>query len=187
MEPPTDEALLKHIGLEDEQALALFYDRYGRLAYSLAYRILGDSGSAEDVVQEAFLNVWRMATSFNGQRGSARTWLLSVVHHRAIDATRQRRRRPSEPLDQEGFDHSPIEVAEVWTALANRLDRQALEKALARIPQAQQEVIQLAYFDGYTHRELAGRLLLPLGTVKSRIRKGLEKLRVLLRDHERGA
>ena len=91
--------------------------------------------------------------------GEARAWLLSVVHHRAIDATRQRRRRPSEPLDQEGFDHSPIEVAEVWTALANHLDRQALEKALARIPQAQQEVIQLAYFDGYTHRELAGRLL----------------------------
>ena len=86
MESVTDEALLQRIALRDEGALAELYDRYGRLAYSLAYRTLSDSGDAEDVVQEAFLNVWRMANSFNEGRGKAKTWLLSVVHHKAIDA-----------------------------------------------------------------------------------------------------
>ena len=186
MEQPTDETLLAQIGREDGEALARFYDRYGRLSYSLAYRILRDRAFAEDVVQEAFLSVWRRATTFNGHRGSARTWLMSVVHHRAIDATRQRRRRPATSLDEEQLDSIPSDQPEVWTSVVNAIDREALDGALAQIPREQQEVIQQAYFGGYSHRGLAERMGLPLGTVKSRIRKGMEKLRVLLADYEFG-
>lgn len=185
METPTDEALLQRIALADEGALVLLYDRYGRSAYSLAYRIVGNFHDAEDVVQDAFLNVWRMASSFNIRRGTARSWLLSVVHHRAIDVIRGRRILSSTNSHQD-IGQLLFEVGEIWQSVAQKLDRQAIEKALSKIPGEQRKVIELAYFGGYTHREIAKHMKTPLGTVKERIRMGMEKLRGLLKDLESG-
>lgn len=175
----SDEALLEGIACGNENALALLYQRYGGLAYSLAMRIVGDLHGAEDVVQESFLNVWRMAGSFNIRRGSAKTWLLSVVHHKAIDTCRRRRRLP---LDNPNPDLilPPLEVEDVWEEVANNLDREVLTAALSQIPEEQREAIEMAYFGGYTHREISQLKQVPLGTVKGRIRIGMEKLRDLL-------
>lgn len=179
MEHPEDAALLRDIAGGSEEAFGRLYDRYGRLAYSLAWRVLRDSPAAEDAVQEAFLNVWRKAGSFDGRRGDARSWLLSVVHHRAVDLLRRSRGQqpldlPAEPYDVGG------EADEAWRNLMGTLDRQALEGALARIPPDQRHVIELAYFGGHTHKEIAAQMQVPVGTVKGRIRIGMEKLRRLL-------
>ena len=183
MESLIDDALLQRIALKDESAFALLYDRYGRSAYSLAYRILGDTHSAEDVVQDVFLNVWRSAISFDGRRGKARSWLLSMVHHRAIDVIRRHRGRLSmNPFTD--VDHLGTETSGVWEDVVESLHRRAVEKALNQLPKEQRGAIKLAYFDGYTHREIAELTHQPLGTVKSRIRMGLGKLRDLLKDQE---
>ena len=178
MDTMSDEALLEGIAYGNENDLALLYQRYGGLAYSLAVRIVGDLHGAEDVVQESFLNVWRMANSFNTKRGSARTWLLSVVHHKAIDACRRRRGRPADVLSPDSIP-IPMEV-DVWEEVANNLDREVLNAALSQIPAEQRQAIEMAYFGGYTHREISELKHVPLGTVKGRIRIGMEKLRDLL-------
>ena len=161
----------------------MLYDKYGKLAYSLACRIVGDSVEAEDVVQEAFVSVWRMSASFNQGRGSVKTWLLSVVHHRSIDLVRRRRGQTS--LDTE------IELSDnklgVWDEVSLVLDRQIIVVALRQIPEEQKKVIELAYFGGFTHREIAEMTKQPLGTVKGRIRMGMEKLRDLMKDAQVGA
>ena len=145
----------------------------------------GNAHDAEDVVQDAFLNVWRMASSFNIKRGKARSWLLSVVHHRAIDVIRGRRVLNSTNSHQD-IGQPLVDVGEIWHSVAQKLDRQAIENALNKIPGEQRKVIELAYFGGYTHREIAERIKTPLGTVKGRIRMGMEKLRNLLKDLESG-
>ncbi len=183
MDSPTDEIMLQQIAVGDENALALLYDRYGRSAYSLAYRILGDAHSAEDVVQEAFLNVWRMAGSFSHRRGEARSWLLSVVHHRAIDAWRRRRSRPTTTPVLE-YNEPVAETEAVWQQVANSIDYETIKRAMNKLPNEQREVIAMAYFDGYTHREIAEVTKIPLGTVKGRIRRGMDKLRNLLDNQE---
>ncbi|MBI2872460.1 MAG: sigma-70 family RNA polymerase sigma factor [Chloroflexi bacterium] len=182
METPTDEVLLQCVAMQDEQAFASLYDRYGRLAFSLAYRILGDRAGAEDVVQEAFLNLWRMARSFDARRGNARTWLLALVHHRAIDKVRRQR---GQPFTDHSLDAvlAPGEPEDVWNKVATIIDREAIEKALAQLPQEQRQVIDMAYFGGYTHSEIAELTRVPLGTVKGRIRVGIEKLKRLLEHH----
>lgn len=189
MESPTDEIpdeiLLQRLALGDEAAFALLYDRYGKPAYSLAFRILGDGSDAEDVVQEAFLNIWRMARSFDMRRGNARTWILSVIHHRAVDIYRLRRGKPQMNLPSD-FQQPLIEAGEVWQEVANNLDREAIERALGKLPEEQRKAIELAYFAGYTHMEIAEITQMPLGTVKSRIRIGMEKLRNLLKDQDAG-
>ena len=185
IEAPTDEELLRRVAAGDEKALAMLYDRYGRPAYSLSYRILGDEQEAADVVQEAFLNVWRMSGSFDDQRGSARSWLLSVIHHRAIDASRRRRSRPPMNGPFEPDNHSRQEDG-VWRHVATRLDRQSLRSALDRIPREQRQAIELAYFGGYTREEIAELTQVPLGTVKGRIRIGVDKLRDALSGQEVG-
>lgn len=185
MESLGDEQLLQRIARGDSNALALLYDRYGRLAYSLAYRILGDVPSAEDAVQEAFLNIWRMAPSFDGQRGSARTWLLSVARHKAIDALRQRRRQQPLGLVTE-LSETLTPAEDIWQGVDIALQREALERNLAQIPVEQRQVIEMAYFGGYTHQEIGKQLNIPLGTVKGRIRMGMEKLRSLLKSQEGG-
>lgn len=187
MGQPTDEELLQRIALKDKEAFAMLYDRYGRPAYSLACRIVGDGHDAEDVVQEVFLNVWRLARSFDERRGVARSWLLSSVHHRAVDVCRRRRGQPS--LDFPGVDsnHYQSGVGDVWQGVSSNLDRQMVEKALAQLPVEQKQAIELSYFGGYTHREIAEKLNIPLGTVKSRIRMGVERLRDFLKDQETGA
>ena len=186
MESLPDEALLQRIALQDEAAFGVFYDRHGRLAYSLACRILGDTAEAEDVVQEAFLRVWRMAGSFDTQRGNARTWLLSVVHHRSIDMVRRRRGQPLPGLVSEANQPSTA-ASHVWNEVSIVLDREAIKAALRQIPSEQKQAIELAYFGGFTHQQIAQLAQLPLGTVKGRIRMGMEKLRGLLKDPEMGA
>ncbi len=175
----SDDELLAAVGRRDETAVAALYDRYGRLAFSVAYRILGDQGAAEDVVQEAFLSVWRRAASFQPGRGSVRTWLLSIVHHRAIDrlrgtAGRARRDTALEEVDRVAALDDP------WRDVELTLQRDVLKKGLATLPEEQRRTIELAYFGGYTQTEIAGAMGVPVGTVKGRMRIGLQKLRALL-------
>ena len=185
MDTMSDEALLEGIAHGNESALTLLYQRYGGLAYSLAVRIVGDLHGAEDVVQESFLNVWRMANSFTIRRGSAKTWLLAVVHHKAIDACRRRRGRPQDNPSPDLIPPPP-EVEDVWEEVANHLDRDALTAALSQIPAEQREAIEMAFWVGYTHREISELKQMPLGTVKGRIRIGMEKLRDLLTRRQPG-
>ncbi len=182
MESSIDDFLLQQVALGDENAFALLYDRYGRSAYSLAYRILKDVQTAEDVVQDVFLNVWRLASSFDARRGSARSWLLAMVHHRSIDNIRQRRDKTQMNLPMEL--KQPGTETGVWQEVMGNLDRQDIEKALKQIPMEQRKAIELAFFIGYTHREIADDARIPLGTVKSRSRMGMEKLRDLLKHQE---
>lgn len=160
----------------------MLFDRYVKLAYSLACRIVGDGTDAEDVVQEAFTSVWRMSASFNFERGSVKTWVLSVVHHRSIDLVRRRRGQTSLDTEIEVADNRPG----VWNEVSLVLDREIIVAALKQIPEEQKRVIEMAYFGGYTHREIAELTKLPLGTVKGRIRMGMEKLRDLIKDPQVG-
>jgi RNA polymerase sigma-70 factor (ECF subfamily) len=159
----------------DPRALDTLYARYGGLAYSLAIRVLADQGRAEEVVQDVFLTVWRRHTSFDPARGSFRTWFLALVRNRAIDALRNRASRGfAAELPPDLRDASTR--ADPWEVVSVGLERQAVREALASLPGEQRQVIELAYFGGQTHSEISETLGLPLGTVKGRIRLGLEKL-----------
>lgn len=175
----SDEALLAAVQRRDERAIAALYDRYGGLAFGLAYRILDDRGAAEDVVQDAFMSVWRRAVSFQLDRGSVRTWLLSIVHHRAIDRLRGAagKTRRDEPLDE--IDRI-AQVDDPWREVSIRVQGDVLKRGLATLPEAQRQTIELAYFGGYTQQEIATAMDVPVGTVKGRMRIGLQKLRELL-------
>ncbi|MDA1128386.1 MAG: sigma-70 family RNA polymerase sigma factor [Chloroflexi bacterium] len=179
MEELTDDVLLQLVHFGNESALGALYDRYGKLAYSLAYRILGDVPAAEDAVQEAFINIWRRSGSFATNRGSARNWVMAVVHHRSIDIGRKRRGLLPRELTLETAE-LPDDPHDTWAEVSNTLDRELLIRCLDQIPEAQREVIELAYFEGYTQREISELKGIPLGTVKGRVRIGLEKLRSIL-------
>jgi RNA polymerase sigma-70 factor (ECF subfamily) len=179
-----DRALLEQIARGDTAALGVLYDRYGSLAFGLAMRILRDPGLAEEVVQDAFLNAWRRAASYRPDRGEPRTWLLSIVHHRAIDRLRGAAGQRSE-LDIADAPE-PIDRADVWGETWAGLEREAILSALAGLPEEQRVAIELAFFGGLTHAEVAERLGDPLGTVKGRIRLGLTKLRTVLQGQEVG-
>lgn len=172
----SDEQLMQ--ALPDQlQALDALYERHARAAMGLAVRMVGERETAEEVVQEAFLSLWRNARSYQAGRGSVRTWLLGIVHHRAID--RLRGRPPAAPLsDDLGADPN---APDVWTQAAQHLDREVIVQALAELPAEQREAIELAYFNGLTQAQIASLLGLPLGTVKGRLRLGLGRLRTLLR------
>jgi RNA polymerase sigma-70 factor (ECF subfamily) len=180
-----DKALLAGLQRQEVGALEAFYDRYHRLALGLAYRMLGDRVEAEDVVQEAFLAVWRRSATFDPQRGSPRGWLVAIVRHRCLDRLR---RAPSggEPvaLDETLEDYSAVGV---FQSAHERLQREQIVRALRALPGAQREAIELAYFGGWTHVEIAARQRVPLGTVKGRLRIGLQKLRALLDADALGA
>ena len=176
---PSDEELLAAVGRREEAAVAALYDRYGRLAFSLAYRILGDQGAAEDVVQDAFLSVWRRAASFQPGRGSVRTWLLSIVHHRAIDRLRGTPGRARRDTALEEVDRVAA-LDDPWRDVELTLQRDVLKKGLATLPEEQRRTIELAYFGGYTQTEIAGAMGVPVGTVKGRMRIALQKLRALM-------
>jgi len=172
-----DEDLLVQIAGGDERSFEVMYDRHGKVAWSLAFRLLGDREAAEDLVQEAFLAVWNGAAGYSQAKGSVRTWVLSIVHHRAVDRLRQgaASRRRQEALEQVAMiEPAAPDAAEV--ALA-RVEATEVQSALADVPGDQLEVLRLAYYGGYTHNEIAGMLSLPLGTVKSRMRLGLERVR----------
>lgn len=177
----SDEALVALVARRDEGALAALYDRFGRVAYGLALRILRDPGLAEDAVQEAFMTVWRNADRFMPERAKASSWLLTFVHRRAVDLVRREERRRTEPLTNErDGGESPAPDEEAWL----RLRREKVQEALRALPDQQREALELAYFGGFTQSELAERLGEPLGTIKSRMFTGLARLRELLAETE---
>lgn len=177
----SDEALVALAARSDDAALAELYDRFGRIAYGLALRVVRDAALAEDAVQEAFLAIWRSAPRFAAERAKASTWILTLVHRRAVDLVRREERRRAEPLDEqaESAQATPGSLGaddEVWL----RLERERVRGALETLPDQQREAIELAYFGGFTQSELAERLGLPLGTIKSRMFAGLSRLREAL-------
>lgn len=182
-EIPSDETLLEHLQRRDVRALEHLYDRHGRLAYGLAYRILNDATAAEDVVQEAFLNIWRQAPSYDPRRGVVRTWLLSIVHHRAIDFLRGRANRHGD-IQIDLVEHS-LAAPDIWQTVAANVERDTIRQAVAALPPEQQRTIELAYFVGYSQPEIAAAMGVPLSTVKGRMRMAMQKLRSLL--HGAGA
>jgi RNA polymerase sigma-70 factor, ECF subfamily len=174
----SDEALLALASRADHDALGELYDRYGRVAYGLALRIVRDRSLAEDAVQEAFLAVWRSAGSFLAEHGKPSTWILTLVHRRAVDLVRREERRRGEPLDEVAQPTGEATDEEAWL----RAQRQVVQEALRKLPSDQREAIELAYYGGFTQSELAERLGQPLGTIKSRMFTGLRRLRELLAE-----
>ncbi len=172
----SDEELLDAVASGDDAALAALYDRFGRVAYRLAYRVLRDQGLAEDAVQEAFLAVWRSADSYRRERAKPATWILTLVHRRAVDLVRREDRRRADPLDEA----PEAETGAVVNEVDLRERRATVQAALAQLPDEQREALELAYYGGYTQSELAERLGVPLGTIKSRMFAGLARLRELV-------
>lgn len=180
-----DTQLIERLARGDMAALDELYTRYARPVYSLALRILGDSADAEEVTQDVFERVWRHARSFDAQRGQFSAWLLGVTHHVAVDALRKRQRRPQlltadrdDPRDWPNLP-APDDVSE--TTLRH-LQAQQIRRALRSLPPPQQQAIELAYFNGMSHLEIAAALGDPLGTVKARIRRGMQRLRAALEE-----
>jgi RNA polymerase sigma-70 factor (ECF subfamily) len=171
-----DRAVLMRLAEGELDALEDLYDRYKTMAYSIAYRITNDTTLAEDVVQDAFLGAWRNAARYVEGRGSVKTWLLSIVHHRAIDAIRRRRLTVELP-DVELPPPVALTLPDVWTEVAAGLDAETVQAALDVLSDVQREAIELAYFSGLTQQEIADRTGTPLGTVKSRMRLGLLAMR----------
>ena len=180
-----DREIVDRLANGDLGALDGLYEHYGVMAFSIAYRITGDRTAAEDVVQEAFLGAWRNAGRYVDARGTVRTWLLSIVHHRAIDAVR--RRRPTTELPEaEAPLPAVLTVPDTWAEVERRLDRDEVGAALSTISDVQREAIELAYFGGLTQTEIAERTGVPLGTVKGRMRLGLAAMRAALQARSRG-
>jgi RNA polymerase sigma factor (sigma-70 family) len=172
----SDEALVALVARADDAALAELYDRFGRVAYGLALRVVRDPGLAEDAVQESFLAVWRSAGRFVAERAKASTWILTLVHRRAVDIVRREQPRRADPLDTAPVATAETTEEEAWL----RLRRTRVQEALRQLPDKQREAIELAYYGGFTQSELADRLGEPLGTIKSRMFVGLARLRELL-------
>ncbi|TLZ77962.1 MAG: sigma-70 family RNA polymerase sigma factor [Methanobacteriota archaeon] len=176
--------LLARIARRDATAFETLYDRYSRAVYSLALRMLGNPQAAQEVAQEIFLHIWRGAGEFIPARGSARSWVLSLAHHRSVDALRRQRVRTVEPL-AEG-DRSEGGGADVVEQVLRGVEGATVRSALMTLSAEQREAIVLAYYGGYTQQEIANRLKIPLGTVKTRIRDGMQRLRVQLVQEEEG-
>jgi len=178
-----DEDLMPLVERKDPAAFEIVYDRHGGAAYSLAYRIVGSSVVAEEVTQEAFLSVWRSGARFDRARGSVRTWLLGVVRNRAIDVLRRESgRAPTVSLE---LDSVPEQESRFEATDAEALRREAgreVRGALTELPEDQLKVVQLAYFGGLSHSEIAEVLGMPLGTVKGRMRLAMEKMRSMLAE-----
>lgn len=180
----SEEALVALVARGDEAALAELYDRVGGIAYGIAFRVLRDDRLAEDAVQEGFLAVWRSAATYRAERAQARTWIVTLVHRRAVDLVRREERRRAEPLElvqrQEPADPAGSAEDEAWLGF----ERERVQQALRLLPDAQREAIELSYYGGYSQSELAERLGLPLGTIKSRMFAGLARLREVLDEAE---
>lgn len=174
----SDEAIVALVARSSDAALAELYDRFGRVAYGVALRVLRDRALAEDAVQDGFLAAWRSAPRFVPERGRASTWLLTLVHRRAVDLVRREERRTTDPIDDvaDATGESTEETA--WL----RFERERVQSALKRLPDHQREALELAYYGGFTQSELAERLGEPLGTIKSRMFNGLARLRELLAE-----
>src|SRR6187431_725839 len=172
----SDEALIALAARGEEPALAALYDRYGRVAYGLALRVLRDSALAEDAVQDAFLAVWRSAHRYIPERSKPSTWIMTFVHRRAVDLVRREERRRADQLTEADATVGGSVDEEAWLGL----ERERVQGALRQLPDQQREAIELAYYGGFTQSELAERLGQPLGTIKSRMFTGLTRLRQLL-------
>ncbi|MGH7869686.1 MAG: RNA polymerase sigma factor [Candidatus Dormibacteraceae bacterium] len=174
---PSDIHLANRLAARDVNALAEFYDQFGGLAYSVALRILGDPGRAEDVVQESFLKLWNSAAHFNPGLGSLRTWLTTAVRNRSIDYLRGRAGHERQELELfPDVTSSSSSSQDPWLEVAAALEGKVLREAVDSLPPEQQQVIDLAYFGGYTGPEIAKLIQVPLSTVKGRMRLALEKL-----------
>ncbi len=173
-----DEELMPLIGEKDPEAFAVFYDRHGGVAFSLAYRIVGERAAAEDVTQEAFISVWRSGARYDRARGSVRSWMLGIVRNRAIDLLRSKAgRAPNLDFDDDSIlEQRPAEELTDEEALRHET-RDEVRGAIGGLPGEQSKVIELAYFGGFSHSEISEMLDVPLGTVKGRMRLGLEKIR----------
>jgi RNA polymerase sigma-70 factor (ECF subfamily) len=185
-EEPDDRQLLQRIVGRDKDALDTLYGRYATPVYSMALHMLKHPPLAEEVTQDVFLNIWLKAASFNAERGQPRSWIMSVAHHRVVDVIRSRRRSAS-MTDPEGYDmleRLPSGGASVESQVQQNLDRELIMKALATLPDNQQEVILLAYYEGYSQSEMADRLGQPLGTIKTRVRLAMQKLRLALQEDD---
>lgn len=174
----SDEALVALVARADEGAFAELYDRFGHVAYGLALKVVRDPALAEDAVQDAFLAVWRSSGRFVAERAKASTWILTLVHRRAVDVVRREQPRRTEPLETAPQPSANLTENEAWL----RLQRTRVQDALRRLPDQQREAIELAYYGGFTQSELADRLGEPLGTIKSRMFSGLARLRELLAE-----
>ena len=182
----SDISLLERVASGDASALEQIYERYVRQCFGLALRMLGEPALCEEVVQEVFLKIWTNPDRYSAQKGKFASWLLSVVHHRCIDELR-RRSRTETPLDDETVgsvlntapDPEPQPLEQVWV----REQQTAVRSALAQIPENQRQVLELAYFGGLSHSQIADKLGQPLGTVKTRIRLGMQGLRLLLEPY----
>jgi RNA polymerase sigma factor (sigma-70 family) len=175
----SDEAVVALVARGEDTALGELYDRFGRIAYGLALRVVRDPTLAEDAVQDAFVDIWRSSGRFLPERAKASTWVMTFVHRRAVDVVRREQRRRTEPAEQQPVAGEPADE-QVWL----RLQRERVQSALRKLPDQQREALELAYYGGFTQSELADRLGQPLGTIKSRMFSGLATLRDLLRDEE---
>lgn len=172
----SDLELVKALAAGELDAMDTLYGRYSGLAYSLALRILGDPGRAEDAVQDAFVRIWSRAASFDASRGSLRTWVLTVVRNRAVDYLRGAPARQRSELELRVEVPAAGAGSDPWGVVSESLERSAVREALASLPPEQRQMIELAYYGGYTQTEIAGMVDVPLGTVKSRTRLAMEKL-----------
>jgi RNA polymerase sigma-70 factor (ECF subfamily) len=175
-----DEDLMAYADAGDVRAFELLFDRHAGAAFSLAYRMCGRRATAEDIVQEAFLSLWRSSARYQPARGSVRSWVLSVVRNRAIDAFRREGIRQSRLAADEHLAERVEALERTEAEVERRDDASRVRSALEGLPAEQRQVIELAYFSGFTHTEIAEVLKLPAGTVKGRMRLGLQKLRALL-------
>jgi RNA polymerase sigma-70 factor (ECF subfamily) len=172
-----DEELMVLLRDGDADAFEVIYDRHGGAAFSLAYRMVGDRNVAEDIAQEAFLSIWRSRARFDRERGSVRAWVLGIVHHRTIDALRRNSGHDRHRASAEGLEERQEAPERTDAEAARREEARQVRAALETLPEQQLQVVRLAYFGGFTHTQIAQMLDMPIGTVKGRMRLGLEKLR----------
>ena len=175
-----DEDLIALVGAADAAAFEVLYDRHARPAFSLAYRMMGTRGAAEDVMQEAMLAVWRSGGRYRPSRGSVRTWILAIVHNRGIDALRRANVRERRVVADDGVADRVADPGSTEAEIVRRDEARGVRSALRTLPPDQERVIELAYFGGFTHTEISELIGVPLGTVKGRMRLGLEKMQLSL-------
>ena len=180
----TDDQLISALRQGEGWAMTALYDRYARLVFSLSLRILNDRSAAEEAAQEVFVKVWKRAKDYDAARGKFSSWLSGIAHNHAIDELRRRRVRPSASDDEDAMaevvsnDLAPLDLA------LQSLEHQRIVDALQAIPAEQRKPIEMAYFEGYTQQEISDRLREPLGTIKTRMRLGMQKLKGLLDESD---
>jgi len=178
----SDEALIRQVAKGDREALAALYDRYAKRVFSMALRLAQDDREAEEITQEVFITLWQRASTYQSNRGRFSSWLLGIAHHRAVDELRRRGRRPPALQLDEEREVTPAHAQEGPPDVKDDSQERSVRRALDQLPQEQRQAITLAYFGGLTQAEIASTLNTPLGTVKTRMRLGLKKMRECLKS-----